>query len=274
MRALRALRPLRTITRVESLKAIVVCFMEAIPLLSSVIGLFFILMVIFAIAAVMLFQDAYRRRCYDPINLTFEAPGPSGTDEFGCGGHRRCPAGFECINYTPGRGEYALGFDNLGSSLLMVFQMITLSNWSFIMYRTVDNTGWYVAIYYVILILFGSYFMVNMILAVLKNKFGQAQTMFENFTGATGLVKHKKRRNTLIKLLANAQGSVAAFVSRKRESGLAASIASSAKSGGSELDPEVQWYKLPLPSDANLWVKLRYWMAQIVHHKWFDIFFM
>lgn len=143
------------------------------------------------------------------------------------------------------------------------------------------HAGWYVVIYYIILILFGSYFMVNMILAVLKNKFGKAQTMFETFTGAKGLAAHKKRRNTLIKMLANAQDSVAAFVMRRRQLGLAASVASSARSGasgaagsGADVDPETPWYLLPLPDDANWWAWTRHKIAYIAHHKWFDWFFM
>ena len=38
LRAMRALRPLRTITRFESLRSVVVCFIEAVPLLVSVVG--------------------------------------------------------------------------------------------------------------------------------------------------------------------------------------------------------------------------------------------
>jgi hypothetical protein len=38
LRALRALRPLRTITRFEALRSVVVCLIEALPLLVSVVG--------------------------------------------------------------------------------------------------------------------------------------------------------------------------------------------------------------------------------------------
>lgn len=44
LRAMRALRPLRTITQFASLRSIVVCFMEAVPLLVSVVGMLFFLM--------------------------------------------------------------------------------------------------------------------------------------------------------------------------------------------------------------------------------------
>jgi hypothetical protein len=56
LRAMRALRPLRTITRFESLRSVVVCFIEAVPLLVSVVGLVFFFTFIFAIAGQQLFM--------------------------------------------------------------------------------------------------------------------------------------------------------------------------------------------------------------------------
>lgn len=54
-RAMRALRPLRTITRFSSLRSVVVCFMEAVPLLLSVALLLVFVIFLFSIAALQLF---------------------------------------------------------------------------------------------------------------------------------------------------------------------------------------------------------------------------
>jgi hypothetical protein len=56
LRAMRALRPLRTITRFESLRSVVVCLVEAVPLLVSVVGLVLFFAFIFAIAGQQLFM--------------------------------------------------------------------------------------------------------------------------------------------------------------------------------------------------------------------------
>eukprot|EP00882_Tetradesmus_deserticola_P014154 GHRQ01015045.1.p3 GENE.GHRQ01015045.1~~GHRQ01015045.1.p3 ORF type:complete len:185 (+),score=49.55 GHRQ01015045.1:387-941(+) len=48
LRALRAMRPLRTITRFPALRSIVVCFLEAVPLLVSVAAMLLFFLFIFA----------------------------------------------------------------------------------------------------------------------------------------------------------------------------------------------------------------------------------
>lgn len=72
LRAMRALRPLRTITRFESLRAVVICFMEAVPLLSAVGGVLLAFLFLYAVAAVQMFTNVYHRQCMtevpDPIN--------------------------------------------------------------------------------------------------------------------------------------------------------------------------------------------------------------
>ena len=181
LRALRALRPLRSITRMVSLRAVVVAFLTALTLLMQVVGMMIFTMLLFGVAALSLLQDAYHYQCYDPGSNTFEVGTGVSPDEFGCGSGRSCPSDFPVCAYKPGpgRGETVAGFDNIGTALLTVFQIITISDWSFIMYRCVDNTSWVVVIWFVLLILFGAYFVVNLFLAVLKLKFGKAQVALE-----------------------------------------------------------------------------------------------
>ena len=59
-------------------------------------------------------------------------------------------------------------FDHLGIGLITVFQMITLEGWSKIMYNLMDsNISWMAVIFSICLIVMGSFFLLNMILAVL-----------------------------------------------------------------------------------------------------------
>ncbi len=62
-------------------------------------------------------------------------------------------------------------FDNIGSSFLMVFQITTLEGWSEIMYWLFDAFTVYVVFYFVLLIFIGSFFLINLTLAVIKSKF-------------------------------------------------------------------------------------------------------
>lgn len=59
-------------------------------------------------------------------------------------------------------------FDNLGISFVTVFQMITLEGWAKIMYNLMDsNISWMAILFSILLIIFGSFFLLNVILAVL-----------------------------------------------------------------------------------------------------------
>ena len=59
-------------------------------------------------------------------------------------------------------------FDNLFKAMLTVFQMITLEGWTKIMYNLMDsNMTWMAIVFSISLILVGSFFLLNVILAVL-----------------------------------------------------------------------------------------------------------
>lgn len=175
LRAVRALRPLRTITRFSSLRAVVVCFLEAVPLLMSLVVFLLFMFFLFAIAGMVLFQEAYHRACVDDTTGALEAGGPDSTGEFSCGA-RECPSGFTCT-YKAYIDVPTPGFDNIALAMLSVFQCTTISGWSYVMYRVQDAIHPLVAVYFIALILLCSYFVINLFLAVLKLKFGKAQRM-------------------------------------------------------------------------------------------------
>ena len=200
LRALRALRPLRTITRFQSLRSVVVCFIEAVPLLVSVVGFVVYFTFLFAIAGHQLFQEAYHQRCEDPSTGVPE----TWNDAFGCdsidnpqitgsnpagserGSGRTCPPfdelgnPLECVYVHSGRGNSVAGYDNVAAGMLTVFQCTTLAGWAQVMYRIMDSGSEVAVPYFVLLVFFGPYFVVNLFLAVLKTKFGKAQSLFQS----------------------------------------------------------------------------------------------
>ena len=49
-----------------------------------------------------------------------------------------------------------------------MFQVLTLQGWGTILYNYMDSTNdWFPAIYFTIMVLFGTYFLINLILAVI-----------------------------------------------------------------------------------------------------------
>ncbi|CAG9463932.1 unnamed protein product [Pedinophyceae sp. YPF-701] len=221
LRALRALRPLRTITRFDSLRAVVACFIEAVPLLGQVVILIFFLLILFSIAGVSLFAEAYYRACYDPATDTYEPSPGNSPDELGCGGWRSCPAEYPvCANTGFNTGQEVAGWDNIGVAMLTCFQIITMGGWSYIMYRSVDNTGWWSAFFYILLVLFGAYYALNLFLAVLKVKYAKAQSVFQDQLRDKA-EQETKKKNTLMRIGAHIRKSISEYTARRRAKSMA-----------------------------------------------------
>ena len=61
-------------------------------------------------------------------------------------------------------------FDNLAWAMLSIFQMITLESWTLVMYNLMDsNIIWMAILFCVFLVIIGSFFLLNVILAVLAD---------------------------------------------------------------------------------------------------------
>ena len=59
-------------------------------------------------------------------------------------------------------------FDNIGKGILTIFQIITLEGWVYIMYNHMDsNLAPFSAIYFCLLVVIGSFFMLNLIVAAI-----------------------------------------------------------------------------------------------------------
>lgn len=63
-------------------------------------------------------------------------------------------------------------FDNIFESLLVVFQLITSEAWSSYMYNLMDvDLSFFAGLYTITLVMFGSFFLMNLILAVIIQAF-------------------------------------------------------------------------------------------------------
>jgi len=67
-------------------------------------------------------------------------------------------------------------FDNTAKAMLTVFQVITMDGWTVLLYNLMDTSLPPVAaIYFCLLIVFGSFFLLNLILAVIMESFIKIQ---------------------------------------------------------------------------------------------------
>uniref|UniRef100_A0A8C9YIW4 Voltage-dependent T-type calcium channel subunit alpha n=1 Tax=Sander lucioperca TaxID=283035 RepID=A0A8C9YIW4_SANLU len=204
IRTVRVLRPLKAINRVPSMRILVNLLLDTLPMLGNVLLLCFFVFFIFGIIGVQLWAGLLRNRCYLEENFTLSsgmtppAPyyQPEENDErpFICSlasdnGIMSCadvPAlvGL-CINWNqyytrchtgsgnPHKG--AINFDNIVYAWIVIFQVITLEGWVEIMYYVMDAHSFYNFIYFILLIIIGSFFMINLCLVVIATQFSETK---------------------------------------------------------------------------------------------------
>ncbi|XP_064818471.1 voltage-dependent T-type calcium channel subunit alpha-1H-like isoform X4 [Oncorhynchus masou masou] len=76
-------------------------------------------------------------------------------------------------NVNPHKG--AVNFDNIAYAWIAIFQVITLEGWVDIMYYVMDAHSFYNFIYFIFLIIVGSFFMINLCLVVIATQFAETK---------------------------------------------------------------------------------------------------
>ncbi|XP_069563600.1 voltage-dependent T-type calcium channel subunit alpha-1G isoform X3 [Brachyistius frenatus] len=69
----------------------------------------------------------------------------------------------------------AINFDNICYAWIAIFQVITLEGWVDIMYFVMDAHSFYNFIYFILLIIIGSFFMINLCLVVIATQFSETK---------------------------------------------------------------------------------------------------
>uniref|UniRef100_A0A7N8Y2J3 Voltage-dependent T-type calcium channel subunit alpha-1H n=1 Tax=Mastacembelus armatus TaxID=205130 RepID=A0A7N8Y2J3_9TELE len=69
----------------------------------------------------------------------------------------------------------AVNFDNICYAWIAIFQVITLEGWVDIMYYVMDAHSFYNFIYFILLIIVGSFFMINLCLVVIATQFSETK---------------------------------------------------------------------------------------------------
>nr|XP_046908926.1 voltage-dependent calcium channel type A subunit alpha-1-like isoform X12 [Dermatophagoides farinae] len=146
--------------------------------------------VIFAIIGLDFYEGALHKTCYllpDKVDIEKEGgeqetpctmltdPDKTPKGAYVCPNSSVCREGWEGPNYG------ITSFDNIFFAMLTVFQCITMEGWTAILYWTNDALGsTYNWIYFVPLIILGSFFMLNLVLGVLSGEFAKERERVEN----------------------------------------------------------------------------------------------
>ncbi|XP_052128297.1 voltage-dependent calcium channel type A subunit alpha-1 isoform X23 [Frankliniella occidentalis] len=201
LRAIRVLRPLKLVSGIPSLQVVLKSIIKAMAPLLQIGLLVLFAIVIFAIIGLEFYSGALHKTCYkledlNEIDKEGEAETPCNTDnktEAPTGSYVCNSNTSTCLEEWDGPNFGITSFDNIGFAMLTVFQCITMEGWTTILYWTNDALGstfnW---IYFVPLIVLGSFFMLNLVLGVLSGEFAKEREKVEN-------------RQTFLKLRRHAQ---------------------------------------------------------------------
>ncbi|GIY07370.1 hypothetical protein CDAR_434812 [Caerostris darwini] len=187
LRAIRVLRPLKLVSGIPSLQVVLKSIIKAMAPLLQIGLLVLFAIVIFAIIGLEFYSGALHKTCYliadtDEIYKEGEAETPCYKGDNAPYGTRSCPENISiCQEGWDGPNHGITSFDNIFFAMLTVFQCITMEGWTAMLYWTNDAMGshfnW---IYFVPLIIIGSFFMLNLVLGVLSGEFAKERERVEN----------------------------------------------------------------------------------------------
>nr|XP_015209750.1 PREDICTED: sodium channel protein type 4 subunit alpha-like isoform X1 [Lepisosteus oculatus] len=172
LRTLRALRPLRALSRFEGMRVVVNALIGAIPSIMNVLLVCLIFWLIFSIMGVNLFAGKFGK-CVSKAGYQYNASHINNRSE--------CLAMNNMTLYY--WTKVKVNFDNVGAGYLALLQVATFKGWMEIMYAAVDSRGLeeqpikesnlYMYLYFVIFIIFGSFFTLNLFIGVIIDNFNQ-----------------------------------------------------------------------------------------------------
>ncbi|KAL8602648.1 hypothetical protein ACOMHN_029970 [Nucella lapillus] len=166
LRTLRALRPLRAVSRWEGMRVVVNALIKAIPSICNVMLVCIVFWLIFGIMGVQLFNGTFYACYYDNdtrVNMSIVNT------------RNDCDVyGYKWVNAQ-------VNFDDVLQAYLALFQVATYKGWINIMNSAIDSRGKgmqphreeniYSYIYFVLFIILGSFFTLNLFIGVIIENF-------------------------------------------------------------------------------------------------------
>ncbi|XP_014295234.1 sodium channel protein 60E isoform X1 [Microplitis demolitor] len=196
LRTLRALRPLRAISRWQGMRIVVNALMYAIPSIFNVLLVCLVFWLIFSIMGVQFFGGKFFK-CLDEYGELLDISIVNTKND--------CLSG----NYTWENSK--ITFDHVGIAYLALFQVATFEGWMEVMEDAVDARGvdlqpqreanLWAYIYFVIFIVCGSFFTLNLFIGVIIDNFNMLKKKYEGGVLEMFLTESQKHYYTAMKKL-------------------------------------------------------------------------
>ncbi|XP_069873512.1 sodium channel protein type 11 subunit alpha, partial [Dipodomys merriami] len=178
LRTFRVFRALKAISVVSGLKVIVGALMRSVKKLVDVMVLTLFCLSIFALVGQQLFMGNLNQKCvkdscagttdWATNEACFEKE-HNDKEFIMCGmwvGSRSCPNNSKCNKTRVNPDHGFTNFDNFGWSFLAMFRLMTQDSWEKLYRQTLRTSGLYYVFFFVMVILLGSFYLLNLTLAV------------------------------------------------------------------------------------------------------------
>ena len=185
LRAFRALRPLRALKRLPGMPVLVQWILSVLPKMGNVLMLMGFLFAILGIVGMELFKGALHHRCAypgpmqtvgHPTRRQLVQPSLAQSEfdtEIACNPFAvgdapgSCPNGTTCAYFDANPGGGLNSFDSVPLSFISFVQMVTFDDWATTMYYLMASFSPYVWIYFLLGLMLGGCFIINLFLAVI-----------------------------------------------------------------------------------------------------------
>ncbi|XP_044531454.1 sodium channel protein type 5 subunit alpha-like [Gracilinanus agilis] len=194
LRTFRVLRALKTISVISGLKTIVGALIQSVKKLADVMVLTVFCLSVFALIGLQLFMGNLRNKCvrnftilngtngtvvsddqiWESVEMYISSPEnyllKNGTsDVLLCGNSTdagSCPEGYLCLKAGENPDHGYTSFDSFGWAFLALFRLMTQDCWERLYQQTLRSAGKIYMIFFMLVIFLGSFYLVNLILAV------------------------------------------------------------------------------------------------------------
>uniref|UniRef100_A0A8C3CWJ7 Sodium channel protein n=1 Tax=Cairina moschata TaxID=8855 RepID=A0A8C3CWJ7_CAIMO len=171
LRTFRVLRALKTISVIPGLKTIVGALIQSVKKLSDVMILTVFCLSVFALIGLQLFMGNLKNKCLLCISFLlghfYRLEGQK--DYLLCGNSSdagKCPEGFICVKAGRNPNYGYTSFDTFSWAFLSLFRLMTQDYWENLYQLTLRAVGKTYMIFFVLVIFLGSFYLINLILAV------------------------------------------------------------------------------------------------------------
>ncbi|ELK04662.1 Sodium channel protein type 9 subunit alpha [Pteropus alecto] len=186
LRTFRVLRALKTISVIPGLKTIVGALIQSVKKLSDVMILTVFCLSVFALIGLQLFMGNLKHKCLRTTlenNKTLNISDTLEEDDYRkyfyylegskdallCGfstDSGQCPEGYTCVKVGRNPDYGYTSFDTFSWAFLALFRLMTQDYWENLYQQTLRAAGKTYMIFFVVVIFLGSFYLINLILAV------------------------------------------------------------------------------------------------------------